>query len=193
MNLSLLFTVVGLIVVLWATVYLILKTSIIKDTSVGDLPTYSLGKTQLLWWTIIIVSCFIVAAGANEWESLPVINTTVLTLLGISLGTTASSKIAGNSFNTNSLRQHNSTSKGFFKDLLSDENGTSIHRFQTVAFNIIFGITYFVNFIQNECVFIEYSTEQLALLGISSAGYIALKANEKGEKHTNVPPTTPAN
>jgi hypothetical protein len=62
----------------------------------------------------------------------------------------------------------------FFKDILSDDNGISIHRFQAVVFNIVFGIGYIAFFIKslspNNLTYplIDFTDWQFALIGISS-------------------------
>ncbi len=66
--------------------------------------------------------------------------------------------------------------QGLFVDLLSDEGGISIHRFQTVIFNLIFGIAYISSFLTNVSLqklpFIEFESWQLAMLGISAGAYL---------------------
>lgn len=191
MNLSVL-AIVSILIVWGIAIYLAIKTSIIKDPATGNHRPYSLGNTQLLWWTLIIMTCFIIALDVTQGQVLPDLNNTVLALLGISLGTTATSKIISNQQVTTGVRSTNVSSRNFVLDILSDENGVSVHRFQAVIFNIIFGISFYIQFIKSgSYIFPEYDTAQLAILGVSSAGYIALKMNEKGEKHSNVPVTAP--
>lgn len=190
-------SIIGIIsiVLIWGVaIYLAIKTAILKDTNTGNSNTYSLAKTQLLWWTLIIITCFIVALDSSHGKIFPDLNSTVVTLLGISLGTTATSKIIDGQLKVQGKRAHSSGSRSFIHDILSDENGISVHRFQTIVFNIIFGIAFFIEFTQNgSFAFPDYDTSQLAVLGISSAGYIALKMNESGEKHQNVPLVTKQN
>lgn len=187
-------SIIGIISILliWsAAIYLAIKTSMLKDTGATNSATYSLAKTQLLWWTLIIITCFIVALDSSQGSIFPDLNSTVVTLLGISLGTTATSKIIDGQLKVQGKRSHDASSRSFIHDILSDENGISVHRFQTVVFNIIFGIAFFIEFSQNGSFkFPEYDTSQLTVLGISSAGYIALKLNESGEKHQNIVPTS---
>lgn len=191
MSLSI-YGIISIILIWGAAIYLAIKTSMLKDAGTGTSSTYSLAKTQLLWWTLIITSCFIVALDSSSGKIFPDLNSTVVTLLGISLGTTATSKIIDGQLKVQGKRSHQANSRSFMHDLLSDENGISVHRFQTVVFNIIFGVTFFIEFTQNGSFkFPEYDTSQLAVLGISSAGYIALKLNENGEKHSNVPEQNP--
>jgi hypothetical protein len=185
------FGIISILLIWGAAIYLSIKTAILKDINTGGTGTYSLAKTQLLWWTLIIITCFIVALDSSSGKIFPDLNSTVVTLLGISLGTTATSKIIDGQLKVQGKRAQSAGSRSFIHDILSDENGISVHRFQTVIFNIIFGIAFFIEFTQNgSFAFPDYDTSQLAVLGISSAGYIALKMNENGEKHQNVPLNT---
>lgn len=198
------------VVLLWASaIYLSLKTDILKDLSTGSIKPYSFSRTQLMWWTLIIASCYILAFA--HYENLPAINSTTLALLGIGLGTTTFARVVDNTqvnqAATNSTSRHqDETSQGFLTDLLSDETGISMHRFQAFIFNIIFGVTFFIDFFNMKYILPTYDSQQLLLLGISSGAYIAIKMNENGVKNvaaiqnnppqpTNVPPvanvTTP--
>src|SRR2546429_31588 len=68
-------------------------------------------------------------------------------------------------------------SQGFFTDILSDDNGLSVHRLQALVFNAIYGVAVFTHFAR-EHGFDTYGTMQYAVLGLSSAGYLSLKALE---------------
>ncbi|HEX4850110.1 MAG TPA: hypothetical protein VFV08_04845, partial [Puia sp.] len=78
-----------------------------------------------------------------------------------------------------------SNTKNFFSDILSDDTGISIHRFQAVAFNIIFGVGFVSAFFENlsscKYPFTDFEQWQLTLLGISASAYLGLKARENGE------------
>jgi hypothetical protein len=71
--------------------------------------------------------------------------------LGISAGTLATAKLTDNSdaANPNITRTQDDESKGFLNDILSDENGISIHRFQAVVFNVIIGLWFVQQFLCN--------------------------------------------
>lgn len=174
------FISVAIVVLLWAIgIYLSVKTALIRDLSMQTPKPYSFSRTQLLWWTLIITSCYILGFGYSL--QLPAINDTVLILLGIGLGTTTAARIVDNTQanNTATVRHQDAqASQGFFMDILSDESGISVHRFQAVVFNLIFGVSFLYDFISDSYVFPSYDYEQLALLGISSGAYIALKMNE---------------
>jgi len=144
---------------------------------------FSFSRIQLLWWTIIICTCAIlIFAQKTNTSFANVFNQSSLILLGISLGTTTTARIIDNSdVNNVSVARHqdNRTSKGFILDILSDANGLSLHRFQTVIFNIIFGAVFLINFFDSGMTTLQnFGSMELGLMGISSGGYLALKINE---------------
>ncbi len=164
---------------------------LIKDSStqteIRD-ASYSYSRSQLLWWTLIIMTCFAVdfalTGAANG-----IMNNTALTLLGISAGTTVAGRVIDNSQgNDANIDQHqNHKSEGFWMDILSDQNGVSIHRFQSVLFNIGFGVAFISHFIDNiptnitfgvAIPFANFDSTTLGLIGLSSATYATLKFNE---------------
>jgi hypothetical protein len=173
-------------------IYLSVKTDLIRDVS----PTnpnqrpYSLARTQLLWWTTIITVCYII--GYGQKGVFDTLNNTCLILLGISLTTTASARIIDGTQATTQLSRHqDQPTEHFLIDILSDENGISIHRFQTVLFNLLFGVSFLVLFFQNY-VFPDFSTEQMTLLGISSSAYVGLKLTENATTSPAAATTRPA-
>jgi hypothetical protein len=68
--------------------------------------------------------------------------------------------------------------EGFFKDILSDGEGYSFHRFQIVMWSIALGGV-FVSKVYNNLTMPEFSATLLGLMGMSSGTYIALKVPEK--------------
>lgn len=178
---------------------------LIKDISAQEKiknASYSYSRTQLMWWTFIVITCFVVdiaLTGAADG----IMNTTSLTLIGISAGTTVAGRVIDNSqSNDNSINMHqHHPSEGFWMDILSDQNGVSIHRFQAVLFNIAFGFAFISQFITSIPVdalgaaiaLPEFDSTTLGLIGISSATYVTLKFNENlGNSKTPTPVPTPA-
>jgi hypothetical protein len=163
---------------------------LIKDRSrIGELTQipFSFARSQLVWWTLIIVGCLAVSYGING-ELNGITDPGLLVLLGISTSTVAGGSMIDNrdimktakSGNPDSSSRHqDEISEGFFSDILSDNNGISIHRFQAFLFNLLYGIIFILSFIDSSCSsFIHFDEFTLGLLGISSAGYITLKAQE---------------
>jgi hypothetical protein len=68
--------------------------------------------------------------------------------------------------------------EGFFRDILSDGEGYSFHRFQIVMWSIALGGV-FISKVYNNLTMPEFSTTLLGLMGMSSGTYIALKFPEK--------------
>jgi hypothetical protein len=69
-------------------------------------------------------------------------------------------------------------SRGFLRDLLSDESGYSLHRFQIFAWTIVLGVI-FVSSVYNGLTMPEFSPTMLALMGISSGTYLGFKFPEQ--------------
>jgi hypothetical protein len=69
-------------------------------------------------------------------------------------------------------------SEGFIKDILSDVNGISFHRFQMVIWTITLGII-FLKSVYNELTMPEFNDTMLALMGISAGTYVAFKIPER--------------
>jgi hypothetical protein len=69
-------------------------------------------------------------------------------------------------------------SEGFAKDLMTDANGVSLHRFQMVIWTIVLG-TLFVIGVYQELAMPAFSGTLLALMGISSGTYLGFKIPEK--------------
>jgi hypothetical protein len=77
-------------------------------------------------------------------------------------------------------RHQNHPSQGFFVDLLSDDNGVSLHRFQNFIWTAIAILIYVmkVAYVKAGCVFPEISDTLLALTGISGATFLTLRSGE---------------
>ncbi|HKF49298.1 MAG TPA: hypothetical protein VKB38_18205 [Terracidiphilus sp.] len=69
-------------------------------------------------------------------------------------------------------------SAGFMRDILSDGNGVSFHRFQIFAWTIVLGIM-FLSSVYNGLTMPEFSASLLGLMGISSGTYIGFKFPEQ--------------
>jgi hypothetical protein len=157
---------------------------------------YSYARVQMFWWSIIIISCY--GTFFVLYHRLIPLSPTCIILLGGSLAVQVFGKSIDNSqkekdkelseeLNNNLTTRHQDLheSKGLLIDILSDENGISMHRLQSVTFNIIYGlgfIGYFITAINcTQYPFVEFEGWQLTLLGISAGGYLGLKASENGK------------
>jgi hypothetical protein len=162
---------------------------LLRDTSILPVAqrSFSLASTIIFYWTALIVLSICYLGIVND--SMPQIDNGVLILMGIVAGTTTAGKVidANQSQDPNIARSQDTTpSSGFLTDILSDSNGVSVSRFQTVMFNLIYGCV-FVAFVISQCKLYDFPPQTLTLLGISSGAYALLKIPE------NTPPTvTPA-
>lgn len=156
----------------------------LRDTSkaTGHQP-YSWARVQLAWWTVIVLASFI----AILWHMgvAPTLNSSTVILLGISAATTATARVIDISDETNLLTRHQDDfGKNFFLDILSDQNGVSVSRFQTVVFNLVFGI-WFISIVLKclnsgdaDNIMPVITDNNLILLGLSTATYAAMKTTE---------------
>jgi hypothetical protein len=190
------------LVILIIIVFLDLKFYLLRDVSTAVNRPYSLSRVQLAWWTTIIFS----AATTILFKRgvFPAFDQSTLILLGISSATAASARIIdlSDQNNTKTARHQDSEKQGFFLDILSDENGASIHRLQTVLFNLILGVWFVVQVIQNVAIATfdvnkiipVIDSNNLVFLGISTATYVALKSSEnKAEQPANSTDGNPSN
>ncbi|MEI9990952.1 MAG: hypothetical protein WDM86_13025 [Rhizomicrobium sp.] len=69
-------------------------------------------------------------------------------------------------------------SDGFLNDILSDQDGISLHRFQAVAWAAALGVIFMVFVVRSGVAMPQLSVYELALLGISSGTYLGLKTTE---------------
>lgn len=150
---------------------------LIKDISSNENKPFSFSRTQFAYWTIIIVLLMLLV-WINKGELLN-FNSTVLALLGISaVTTTGGNLIDKNEENDpNIKRGQDKASKSFLVDLLSDKNGLSISRFQSLLFNLFIGV-YFIYEVVVKSQFPVLDTELLVLMGISSGTYLLVKNSE---------------
>lgn len=148
--------------------------------SVGS-TKYSLSRVQLAWWTMIVICCYI-ALWSGSGILVP-LTTDTLILLGISAGTAA----AAQTIDIGRIREQKSENKptteaiykgqSFLFQILSDHGGINIQRFQSVVFTFFIGV-FFVFEVITKFEMPDLDNGILGLMGISSATYAGLKANE---------------
>jgi hypothetical protein len=171
---------IAIAVLLGSGAWMIWHPSALRDDSTQTPKPFSYSRVQLLFWTLVILSCW-----AGEWgESGQFwqLNETCLALLGIGGATTLAGRMidARDAADARVERQQNlEASKGFFEDILSDGQGVSVHRFQGLAFNIAYALSFALQTFQAGAKkFPDFEGSTLALLGISAGTYVALKATE---------------
>lgn len=172
---------------------LCLYTKVLRDI-VGDKskipkgkePCYSLGRTQLVVWITIISSVYVYAILWDN-QDLGIINNTALILMGISGGTFLAGAIVDTSeINQGTPRMQDLPSSGnFFYDILSDDQGVSIHRVQNFIWTLVAIVIYFYRYANpphGEAPGLPVlDPTLLALTGISSLTYLTLKTRENPE------------
>lgn len=198
-----------LLLLIWVSaIYYAYKNALIKDPAYnknGELlpaqdSSFSYSRVQLLWWTLIILTCYVIFFGATG--VLAPLNITSVVLLGFGAMVYAGGHVIDNrqikknkgSRNQDQgaqiYAQEDPPKPDFISDILSDDNGISIHRFQAVVFNIVFGIGFigfFINsMMQHTYPFTDFTDAQFSLLGISSATYLTLKASENDPQNNAV-------
>jgi hypothetical protein len=159
------------VIILGIVFFLSRRTDLIRA---GDKSSqFSLGLTQLAFWTVIIASSYFYLWIVNSDPG--AMTGSTLILLGISIVTTAGSKLVD--FRRKEAVTQNLPSQGFWKDIASDNVGYSVHRCQMILWTLILGII-FVQKVITRQEMPEFDDTLLALMGISSAGFIGLKTME---------------
>ncbi len=168
--------------------------SIIKDrisnlTNDSVISSYSFSKSQLAFWSFIVIGSFIYILGFTG--NINTVNATALVLIGISATTTTVGQAIGKGEEDRAgeagddgltrLVNYRKSDGNFLQDILSDSEGVSIHRLQALIFNIVFGLA-FVKSVVYDYTMPEYSEVQLALLGLSNGTYAFLKNSEQNDK-----------
>lgn len=180
-----------LIALLFAVIMFDLKYSMLRDMSTAGKKPYSFGRVQLAWWSVIVLASFITIVIRR---GIPTFDVSTLELLGISSATTAAARLIDLSDKANPKISMTQDEEGqnFFLDILSDENGVSIHRFQTVVFNLVFGVWLAVSVLQRindlaldvSQIIPHIDGNNLILLGVSAGTYVALKSTENKESES---------
>lgn len=170
-------SVVILLILLGSFIFLAIKTNILRDA--GPNPTggrkkpYSLALTQMATWFFVIISSWLLLYAVKHTFS--TITESLVILMGISAGTGIGGVAIDNSKDKVIKSRH---SKGFFKDILSDANGISFHRFQVFAWTIVM-VAVFIRQVTSYMLMPEFSPALLTLMGISSGTYLGFKVSER--------------
>lgn len=190
---------IAFLVLLVIFIFLDLKFCLLRDSTTTLPKPYSYARVQLAWWTLVILSSVIAILLAKG--EMPTLDSFTLILLGITAGTTMAARLIDvsdrNSASTTDLPNQDFPGENFLLDILSDKNGVSIHRLQSVIINIVFGVWFIAQVLRHlsggspclpgdaDCAKhpLDYiipviSTNNLILLGLSSGTYAALKTTE---------------
>lgn len=181
-------------------VYLDLKHDLLRDQSTATRKPWSFARTQLAWWTLIIVSAFV--AILIKCNTAPHLTSSALILLGISAATTVGARLIDISDVKQediAVRHQDIASEGFLIDLISNQDGASIHRLQALIFNLAYGVWMIVEVVNNlnngvacDLIIPNMDANALILLGISSGTYAVLKTPENKVAQSAVSSAKPA-
>jgi hypothetical protein len=161
------------------------RTAKFKNKSIDEIPRpYSLARVQLSAWTVIVSSAYLTHVLCMKCNIKLADSTTTLSLLGISAATAGLANVIDKGNAADKLqagagaipRHQNKPSEGFWFDILSDESGVSIHRFQNVVFTVI-AMAIYLSKLAN-CPLPELDGTLLTLAGVSNMAYLGIKANE---------------
>lgn len=151
-------------------------TSMLRDRGVdsaGNLGMFSLARVQMAFWTFIILGSF-AFIGMITGDYLNSMNEKVLALMGISVGASLGSSIIDSGSTSSAPYAALPTTGSWWRDILSDGSGTSIHRFQLAAWTVVLGIV-FLHQVYATLAMPEFNATLLGLLGISAGTYLGLK------------------
>lgn len=172
------------IILLSITIRLSLKTDLIRDVSSASDKPFSLSKTQLAFWTVVITSSYFYLLYLADFDFSKVeFSNSALILLGVSISTAVGGRMIDVGDQDRlikakiSSRHQDEESEGFWKDILSDANGYSIARYQHVVYTLVLGVGFIINVVINEKM-IDFDPNMLTLAGVSSVGYLGIKRNE---------------
>ncbi len=182
---TLVFIFIGILVL--TVGYLAARSGLIRvpGPNPGDGTTrpYSLGRSQMAWWFLLIVASYLyIWLITNNRDSL---TQGVLILVGISAATGLTSQIAGKPSGAAAAVPADpaaepvpattpTCSKGFLTDILTDENGISFDRFQMAAWTVVLGLVFVVE-VFSDLHMPDFSPTLLGLMGISSGTYVGFK------------------
>lgn len=153
------------------------KFSLLRDDSGCDDTTkfnrFSLSRVQVFVWTFVIFGLFAYLWSVTDF--LPTITAAHLVLLGIAAGQRLLAQIIDANNPPKKLTMLGDIptrcSVSFFTDLISDNTGLSITRLQYLITTVIFLIVFIVDAIE-KLQLIDFSIEQLALMGTSAGLYL---------------------
>lgn len=173
------------------------RTALLRDPApgAGVRGPYSLSRFQLAFWSFLVVGAYLFIWMITE--ELDTITGSVLVLLGIGSGTAlgaamidkgkpaaatppppaAPADAAAVPADAAAAPKPPATSQGFLRDVLSDENGISLYRFQLFIWTLVLGVIFCAS-VYHSLSMPQFSTTLLGLMGISSGTYLGFKVPE---------------
>lgn len=185
---------IGLLVAILMMGYMAKTTTILRDRVAGLQPLqapYSLSRFQLAFWSLLVIAAYLFI-----WlitQELDTITGSVLALLGIGSATALGATIIDQGKKDNppasappvvevppgtvATPAAPVATRGFLNDVLSDDQGISIYRFQLFAWTLVLGVIFCAS-VYNGLAMPQFSTTLLGLMGISSGTYLGFKVPE---------------
>jgi hypothetical protein len=159
---------IGFLLLLAAIFFVAQTTTLLRDAGAGS--SYSLGRTQMAFWLIATVFGFVfIWVLTGQYRG--VITTATFTLLGISGATALTVRAIDSSPSAKGTR-------GFFADILSDDQGPQLQRVQVAIWTLVLGTIYVWN-VLDSLVLTEFDSNLLILVGIASGIYAGFKFKEE--------------
>lgn len=149
----------------------------------GQTAPYSLSRFQLAFWSFLVIAAYVFIWMITE--ELDTITGSVLTLLGIGSGTALGAAVIDSGRKPivpadtagAAPAPKPRVSQGFLNDVLSDEQGLSLYRFQLFAWTLVLGVIFCAS-VYNGLAMPQFSTTLLGLMGLSSGTYLGFKVPE---------------
>lgn len=149
---------------------------------------YSLSRTQFAVWVLVISTSYIYLAFIENRGSPILWDGDTLAILGISAGTTTAGIMIDKS-QQDLPRHQNTYSQNFLIDILSDENGISIARFQQILWTVIAAVLYLTQLPGLKGHLPQLDSALLVLSGFSNAAYLTIKVGENALSGANAAKT----
>jgi hypothetical protein len=176
-------TALGLGVFIW----LCRNRGLIRSGQPGVPPVkqpYNLSLFQMAFWFFLVIVSYVFIWMIND--ELDTITDSILLLLGIGTGTALGASLIDK--NKEPLPEQATIatppepgkpreSRGFLVDLLNDEGGISLHRFQLFVWTLVLGVI-FCGSVYNNLQMPEFSATLLGLMGLSSGTFLGFKLPE---------------
>jgi hypothetical protein len=189
-------TLVGLGLFVW----LCRNRGLIRSGSPGVAPLkqpYNLSQFQMAFWFFLVVVSYVFIWLIND--ELDTITDSILGLLGIGAGTALGAALIDKSKQPTTEPSTSVTppepgkpreSRGFLEDLLNDDAGISLHRFQLFVWTLVLGVIFCASVYKN-LQMPEFSATLLGLMGLSSGTFLGFKLPE-GTRRVEAPVVPPA-
>jgi uncharacterized membrane protein YeiH len=173
-------------------IHLCRSSSLIRNNVPGvpvEKQSYSLALFQMAFWFFLVIAAYVFIWLIND--ELDTITDSVLGLIGIGAATAIGATLVDK--NKASMDAATPTTRGFIRDVLSDESGITLHRFQMFVWTLVLGVI-FVASVFRSLEMPEFSAGLLGLMGISSGTYVGFKVQENAAPAatpTSGPPPPP--